>query len=170
MTDETKLTKAQLLERIEAAWEELQVVLGGLDEATMTRPDTASGWAVTDHLNHLAAWERGIAYLLTHRSRYEGMGITPEQWRDLTMDEINEVVHRAGEGRPAAEALAFFRQSHMEMLNALAGLNDADLARPYGDFGPEETYADRPIIGWIVGDTYDHYEEHLGYIRAAIAG
>jgi hypothetical protein len=167
--NENEITKAQLLERIEASWEELQTVLGSLDDAPLTRVDPASGWAVIDHLTHLAAWERGIAYLLTHRSRYEGMGITPKQWRDLTMDEVNEVVHQAGKGRVAAETLAIFRQSHTEMLDALAEMSDADLMRPYRDFSASEADSDQPIIGWIIGDTYEHYEEHLGYIRAAIA-
>jgi hypothetical protein len=169
MTNENEMTKAQLIERIETSWEELQAVLSRLDEAAMRRADSASGWAVTDHLTHLAAWERGIAYLLTHRPRHEGMGISAEQWRDLTMDEINEVVHEAGQGRVAAEALAIFRQSHTEMLDALAELGDADLMRDYSAYDQDSAPSGRPIIGWIIGNTYDHYEEHLGYIRAVIA-
>ena len=52
------------------------------------------------------------------------------------------------------------------MLDALAPLSDEDLQRPYSDFDPAATQgADRPIIGWIVGDTYDHYDEHRGWIE-----
>jgi hypothetical protein len=168
--DENEITKSQLLERIESSWEELQTVLRGLDEASLTQVDPASGWAVTDHLSHLAAWERGIAYLLTKRPRPEGMGISAEQWHDLTMDEINEELHRAGLGRSATEALAAIQLSHTEMLDALAGLSDADLRRDYSEFDAAAAYAGRPIVSWIMGNTFDHYDEHLGYIRAAIAG
>lgn len=167
MSDESELTMAELLGRINAGWDELQNALAGLDEAGMSRVDPTSGWAVTDHLAHLAAWERGIAYLLTGRPRYEGMGITAEQWGRLTMDEMNEEIVRHGRERSAAEAIAYSRLAHDDMLNALAGLGDADLRRDYADFDPGSEPSGRPIVGWIVGDTYDHYHEHLDYIRSA---
>ena len=170
MSDESGMTKDQLLNRIEPAWEELMDVLVGLDDEAKTRVDPNSGWAITDHLNHLAAWERGIAYLLTGRQRHEGMGVSAEQWRGLTTDEINDVIYQEGRRHSAAQAMALFRMAHTEMLNALAGLKDEDLTRDYSEFDKEEAFSGRPIIGWIIGDTYEHYEEHLGYIRAALAG
>lgn len=168
MANETVMTKTQLLERIQTGWEELMGVLIGLDDETKMRNDPASGWSIGDHLFHLAAWEQGIAYLLTGRSRTEGMGVTSEQWRDLSMDQINDIVHERGRGRPWAEAMATLRMAHEEMLNALAGLDDADLQRGYSTFDARSEANGRPIIGWIIGDTYDHYEEHLGYIRALL--
>lgn len=170
MANETEMTKAQLLESIQTGWEELMGVLVALDDASKERVDLASGWAICDHLYHLAAWEQGIAYLLTGRSRTAGMGITADQWRDLTMDQINDLVHERGRGRPAAEAMATLRMAHTEMLDALAGLDDADLQRGYSTFDSQDKEDGRPIIGWIIGDTYDHYEEHLGYIRELISG
>lgn len=164
MANVNETTKAQLLERIQTGWERLMDVLAGLDDETKERVDPASGWAIRDHLFHLAAWEQGIAYLLTGRSRTEGMGITATQGRNLTMDQINDVVFERGRERSAAEALAASRMAHEEMLNALADLDDADLQRSYSTFDSQDGDNDRPIIGWIIGDTYEHYEEHLGYI------
>jgi hypothetical protein len=98
------------------------------------------------------------------------MGVTPEEWQAHTMDEVNDLVHQRSQERDAAEALAAFRAAYQAMLDALAPLEDADLQRPYSDFDPAATrYADRPIAGWIIGDTYEHYEEHLGYIRSMLA-
>lgn len=168
MADRTDLTKIQLLERIQTGWEELMAVLVGLDDAAKERADPVTGWTIGDHLFHLAAWEQGIAYVLTGRSRTEGMGITAEQWRDLAMDQINDLVHERGRGRSAAEAMATLRMAHEAMLEALAGLDDADLQRGYSTFDPQSKDNGRPIIGWIIGDTYDHFEEHLGYIRAML--
>lgn len=168
MSDEPQLSKAELLDRIESAWEELNVVIRGLDEAQLARVDDETGWSVADHLNHLAAWERGIAYVLAGRSRSEGMGVTQEQWSGLTMDEINNVVHSQGQARGPAGALADFRAAHVAMLDALEGLDDADLQRGYSSFDLQAKPDDRPIIGWVIGDTYDHYAEHLGYIRASL--
>lgn len=169
MSEETQLSKADLLDRIESAWEELNVVIQGLDETRLARIDEETGWSVADHLTHLAAWERGIAYVLTGRPRPEGMGITQAQWVDLTMNEINDVIHDQGSQRGAAAALAGFRDAHAAMLDALGGLDDADLRRGYTTFDPQDEPDDRPIIGWIIGDTYDHYGEHLGYIRESLS-
>ena len=169
MSDEMQQSKTALLDRIESAWEELQVAISGLDEALLARVDDESGWSVADHLTHLAAWERGIAYVLTGRSRAEGMGITQALWVELTMDEVNDVIHEQGRRLGAARALADFRAAHAAMLDALEGLDDADLQRGYTTFEPQDEPDDRPIIGWIIGDTYDHYAEHLGYIRASLS-
>ena len=169
MTSESEMTKTRLLEHIQTGWEELMDVLAGLDDETKERVDPASGWAIRDHLFHLAAWEQGIAYLLTGRSRTDGMGITTAQGRDLTMDQINDVVFERGRERSAAEALATLRTAHEEMLNALAGLDDTDLQRGYSTFDAQGGDNDRPITGWITGDTYEHYEEHLDYIREFLA-
>jgi hypothetical protein len=165
-----QIGKTELMDRIAGGYEAFERVLRGLDETRLSRPGPDGGWAIKDHLFHLAAWERGVAWLLGGRSRTEGMGVTADEWRELTMDEVNDLVYSRSRERGAAEAPAAFRQAHQEMLDALAPLGDADLQRPYSDFDPAATrYADRPIVGWIIGDTYEHYEEHLGYIRALLA-
>ena len=164
-----QISKTELMDRIAASYEAVEQLLAGLDGLQINHPGP-EGWAVKDHLFHLAAWERGIAWLLGRRSRTEGMGVTPEEWQAHTMDEVNDLVHQRSRERDAAEALAVFREAHQAMLDALAPLEDADLQRPYSDFDPAATrYADRPIVGWIIGDTYEHYEEHLGYIRSLLA-
>lgn len=169
MTDEIKITKAELLDRIEPAWEELINLVKDLDDPTMTRINPESGWAVVDHLNHLAAWVRGIGYLLTSRSRYEGMGINAEQWRELTLDEVNHVIQRRGRRRTPAEAIENLRAAHAEFLDGMAPLNDEDLMRDYSHYDPAEPEAGQPIISWIIGNTLEHYKEHSAYIRRTIA-
>lgn len=165
MTD--KASKTELMDRIAYAYEALERTLAGLDETQMARPDPTSGWTIKDHLFHLALWERGVAWLMTGRSRYEGMGITAQEWRDLEMDQGNDLVYKRHRERPPAEALTTFRDAHREMLEALAPLGDDDLLRPYADYDvAERLWPDRPILGWIAGDTYEHFAEHLGYIQA----
>jgi len=168
MTD--GMSKTELMDRIGDAWERLRRALAPLDEAQLTRPGPET-WAIKDHLNHLAGWERGVAWLLGGRSRYEGMGVTPEEWRTLEMDQVNNLIYERSRERSGAEALAVLRDAHQEMLDALAPMDDADLLRPYTDFDPQaERFAGRPILGWIRGDTFEHYEEHLGYIQTILAG
>jgi hypothetical protein len=165
-----QITKADLMDRIADAFEALEMVLARLDDATMARPDATSGWAIKDHLFHLAAWEQGVARLLAGRSRFEGMGVTREEWAARTMDEVNDLVYQRNRDSTPGQALTAFRAAHQEMLDALAPLGNADLQRPYTDFDPQATqWAERPIVGWIIGDTFEHYEEHLGYIQSLLA-
>ena len=164
-----QISKTELMDRMAAGYEAIERVVAGLDGLQISHPGP-EGWAVKDHLFHLASWERGIACLLGRRSRTEGMGVTPEEWQALTMDEVNNLVYQRNQERSAAEALAAFREAHQAMLDALAPLEDADFQRPYSDFDQAATrYADRPIVGWIIGDSYEHYEEHLTYMRAILS-
>jgi hypothetical protein len=164
-----QMSKTELMDRMAAGYEALERVVAGLDGRQISHPGP-EGWAIKDHLFHLAAWERGIAWLLSGRLRTEGMEITAEEWYNLTMDQVNDLVYHRNRERTAAEALAAFREAHQAMLDALAPLSDADLQRPYADYGEGGGQsADRPIVGWIIGDTYDHFEEHLTYIQAILA-
>lgn len=165
MTEENQFTMPELLGRVNDSWQALQGLLDSLDDETLAAKDPDSGWAIVDHLNHIAAWERGIAYLLTGKPRTEGMGITAEQWRDLTMDEVNDVLVEHGRRRTTAETLAYSRAVHAEMVAALNGLEVADLLRDYASFDADGAFPGRPMIGWVVGDTFEHYDEHAGYIR-----
>ena len=70
-----QISKTELMDRITAGYEALERVLRGLDDAQLSRSGSDEGWAIKDHLFHLAAWERGIAWLLGRRSRTEGMEI-----------------------------------------------------------------------------------------------
>lgn len=169
MTEETRLTKTELLTRIAAAWAELNSSISGLDDLALKRIKTAGGWTIKDTLAHLAMWERGIVYLLSRRPRPEGMYITIDQWKSLTLDEINDVIHRQWQYRPAAESRDALQAAHDEMLAALAGLDDDQLYLDYSHYDPTAAPAGRPVIDWVIGNTYGHFKEHAGYIRDALA-
>ena len=50
----------------------------------------------------------------------------------------------------------------------LAGLSDADLLKTYRHYQPDEPEENSgaPIIGWIAGNTYEHYAEHQAWVEA----
>lgn len=168
MDESERMTVAELTARIDAGWAALQRVLERFDEAALARRDPATGWSITDHLAHLAAWEGGIAALLRRESRAEGMGITEAEWRDLTMDQINDVIVARNATRTPAEARARFAEVHADLLAAIRGLSDDDLLKGYSTFAPEEAEHDTgaPVVGWIIGNTYEHYAEHVGWFEA----
>lgn len=168
MAEETRPTKAELLARIATGWDDLENVISGLDDKALKRINTAGGWTIKDNLAHLAMWERGIVSLLSRRPRPLGMGISADQWKDLTMDEINDVIHRQWQYRPAAEARDALRTAHDEMLAILAELDDEQLNLDYSHYDPTAAHAGRPVIDWVVGNTYEHFKAHAGYIRDAL--
>lgn len=163
-------TIADLQVRMEDGWRALNAALKQFDESEMTAVDPQSGWSIKDHLAHLAAWEAGVVAVLRRGNRAAGMGITDDEWRDLKMDQLNDVIYERNKDRSLSEVQTHLSNVHADMVSAVAGLSDGDLLRSYATFQPGETgdFVGNPIIGWIVGDTYEHFEEHLQYLEGRL--
>ena len=171
MSDSRPQGKNDLLAHLHTGWNDLQTRLGQLTETQMTTPNSQDGWAVKDHLTHLAAWELGIAALLQKEPRYPAMGLD-ENWvhqEGVGYDALNDHIFHQHRGKSLAEAQQYLQNAHEALLAALDELSDEDLQRPYSFFQPHESGVDNgnPIIGWIMGNTYEHYEEHWPWISAA---
>lgn len=160
--------KAELLERIGWSRAALEGAIDRLSETQLTAPRDQQGWSVKDHLAHLAAWERSLAYLLRGRPRHEGLGVDEAAYLEDDEDGLNAVIHEHNQARPLPEVLVAFRQSHEQVLDALAGLTDADLLKTYSHYLPDEPGQDsgEPILKRIVGNTEEHYAEHRRWIEA----
>ncbi|MBE7553805.1 MAG: ClbS/DfsB family four-helix bundle protein [Anaerolineales bacterium] len=162
-------TKADLLARMAQGRAALEQALGRLSEAQLTKLGPSGGWAIKDHLAHLAAWERGIATLLQHRPRWAAMGLDEAAISDYDEEDVNALIYQQNKDRSLAEVLADFHEAHRQMLAALDGLSDAELFKPYAYYTGEEAGDNtRPIIGWIIGNTYEHYAEHQAWIEAML--
>jgi hypothetical protein len=161
------MTKDEYVERIEAAWRELEEAVGGLDAEGLRR-GVPGGWRVQDHLTHLAAWEASLLALLEGEDRVAAMGLAGMD--DAGIDEINAALYERHRDGSPVEALAELRESHRRLLRKLHEMSDEAFSRPYSDFQPWAAGEDRhlPVSGWIAGNTWEHYEEHLGYIRPAL--
>ncbi len=162
------MNKAELLQRIESGWVALQTHLAQLSEVQMNRPNPQDGWAIKDHLSHLATWELGVAAMLQKESRYRAMGLDEVAVLQSNpgYDALNDMIFRQHEGKTVAEAQAYLRQAHEAMIAALVELDDADLQRGYSFYQPQEPGEERdaPIMNWIIGNSYEHYEEHWAWI------
>jgi uncharacterized protein (TIGR03083 family) len=171
MTDQPdqRLTKAELRTHIDEAWSALQAFIGTLTPHDMTEPTDAAGWTVKDHLFHLAAWESSLIALLERRSRGDEMGVSPEAWASRDIDRMNEDIRQRHAAQSADEAVARLRDVHARFLAKLddAALTDDDLYQPYNSYQPESPRTD-PIIGWLKGDTYEHYAEHIPWMTAIV--
>ena len=161
--------KAELLERMNSSYAALVELIQPLSETQISRP-AQSGWAIKDHLAHLAAWEIGVAALLQHQPRFAAMQVEEAVAQGKNTDELNDLIYQQNAGLSPAEAREKFEAAHREMLQALAAMSDTDLYRPYADYLPAGSQGSQdPVMNWIAGDTYEHFDEHNTWIREIIS-
>ncbi len=152
---------------IEKGWAELDGLIYALGPhgLTITGPD---GWAVKDHLVHIAAWERSLLALLDGTDRRTAMGV-PEGPEET--DALNAAVWSLHRTKTSEEAVRYYRDAHHALMLVLGSMTDADLQLSYNHYQPNDPRSaddDRPVIGWVAGNTYDHYAEHIGWIDQLI--
>jgi len=162
---QSNLTKERLLERIESGWAELDQLQARMDDRGAVEPPK-DGWGLNDHLAHIAAWELSLTALLTGGDRSAAVGVPAGDDHDT--DSVNAIIHQRLRGLTTAEVRALLRGTHAQLRDVLASLTDDDLVKPYSHYQPHEARDgdNRPVIGWITGNTFDHVHEHLDAMRA----
>jgi hypothetical protein len=152
-----------LIARGRAQLEEWIATLGA---AKLSAP-AKDGWAIKDHLAHLAAWEAGTAALLRGESRYAAMGVDLGKLAPNDFDAINKLIYALHKDESPEQVLNYFHEAHIGLQAELAKLSDDDLTKPYSHFQPNDKRdnSGNPILGWIDGNTYGHYAEHIVWIR-----
>ncbi len=164
--------KAEQLERIDESWLRLNGFIESLTPAQLAGPTDAAGWTVKDHLAHLAAWERGLVFLLQRRPRHEGMGVEESVYLQAGLDDLNEAIRQVTVDTPIDEVIADLRGTHEQLRAMIAAMPEDDLRRTYSWFLPDEPGEDdgRPIISRIAANTDGHFDEHLPWMQAIVAG
>jgi hypothetical protein len=153
--------KAELMAWIRKERAGLEEVVGRLSEEEMIRPGP-EGWSVKDHLAHLVTWEQILLiHHLKGRSVAEATAMdeaTAKATEEMTAEGgLNDFFFKRDNDRPLAEVLADFHESYRRILAALEAESFESLMRPYHD--------NRPLLNWVRGDTYGHYEEHRKIIE-----
>jgi hypothetical protein len=156
--------KADLLGRIQNEWEALDRLVSRLSEDQLNVRDSG-GWSTKDNLAHLASWEQFmILCYLQKRPAYQSIQIDEKTFKKLDENGINEILFRRNKDQSAAEVLKLFRDSHQQVLAYLEKIPFEELMKALDKDDPEA----KPVILWVIGDTYDHYSEHQANIRKLI--
>jgi hypothetical protein len=141
---------ADTLARLDRGWDTLENTVTGLDGATLSEVRDPAGWAAKDHLMHVAAWEEAFLASLDGRPRHEALGIDAALLRDGDDNSVNAAIFSRHRDRPLPDVLAAIRTTHAALRARVAALRD------------EASLAEVP------GPTWEHYEEHLGWIRELV--
>jgi hypothetical protein len=163
MTEKDKLT-----ERIESSYNELMSLAKSLGDEGLGVTGS-DGWAVKDHLIHLGSWERSLLGLLEGLDRVAAMGVPGVEHETEAINRAVWVLHR---NKSPQEAIAFFAGTHAQLMSALEKFSYDDLQLPYSHYQSETKGVegvDRPVIAWVAGNTYEHYEEHIPWITSLTA-
>jgi hypothetical protein len=138
-------TRAELLAREQADWDELTATWRGLPASALTRPGACGpAWSVKDVMNHVAAWQeaalRIIPELLAGRRATLGAGT----------DRFNAQQQAADRGRSLAATRRRLAASRRALLALIEHIPDAPLLDPAGR-----------VNWWVRYTTYSHYGEHI---------
>ena len=168
MRDTTPKTTAEVLSRLDRAWDALERTVSRLTPAQLVDVRDPAGWAVKDHLMHVAVWEDALLARLTGRPTHEALGLD-EATLGQDEDAENAALFERHRHRSLADVLDAVRASHRATRARLAALGDLAIAGTVGDVLPPGGERDgNPAVAWIAGNTWEHYEQHHNWIRELV--
>jgi hypothetical protein len=151
-------TKSELVQQIELRWAALAEVVKQLTPTQLTTP-LDGDWTGKDLMAHITAWEQRLLELL-QRGRAQPSGFTMEGVEDWDVDRLNEQYYEVNRVRPQTEVNRDFYQVHEQLMAELSLWPD-DLTHPQWS----SWHGGSPLWQIIPGDTYEHYDEHIGVLR-----
>lgn len=161
------LTRSEVFDRIASSCGVLESLLSKLTPQQWQQP-LGDGWSPVVHLAHITAWEESLLALLNRQSRAKAMAVPDELWQAHDTDAINAHIARRASKQSEATVKARFQAVHQALLTRLSQLDDEDLALPYAHYQPDAPDVTAPILGWVLGNTSDHYDAHAGWLRSGL--
>ena len=82
------------------------------------------------------------------------------------VDAINAVIAARAQGESISSILGDSQATHAALLTQLEAMTTADLGLPYSHYQPDDPPPNtKPVAAWIHGNTWDHYDEHIGWLQ-----
>lgn len=151
-------TTTRVLDSIRAARARLEALIAAHDEAALVRPGP-EGWSFKDHLAHMTAWRRMVLGYLEGKPQHEGLGLD-RAVAEAGEEAINAALQARDRDKPWPQVLAEYRAVYDELVGRVADYTEGDWQAPY----PLTPSTGRPRLGNIEGNTFDHDDEHLGWV------
>ena len=162
MTDQ--ITKARLIETLQASRATLDALLAEIPTQWMVEPGAAGDWSVKDVVAHLTYHDRWLADRLHEQLR--GERYQPGELDFMEFDQRNERIYRQYRDLPLDQVLAESRSSFQRLLEGVHAHAEAFLIEP-------QTFEGAPgpvvVAEMLRSEVYDHYAAHLPSIRTWLA-
>ncbi|GAP12522.1 hypothetical protein LARV_00258 [Longilinea arvoryzae] len=153
------IDRRELLQNMQAGRSRLESAVAGLRDEQFLAPVLDGGWSIKDVLAHLAFWENrvGDIYLglvIGELSNLEG--------ENLSVDALNALVYERNRLTPLAQVRENESWAYQALKRFAAAASEEHLFSP-------TCFAwtrGHPFVEWIIGNTYEHYDEHLPVLLA----
>lgn len=156
------MSKARLLEEIQAERNHLRALIAPLSDEQMCQPVFEGQRSIKDILVHITAWEQRCIRWIEASLR----GETPERpepgyaWEDI--DRLNERTFVENQHRPLQDVLADSARSYEQLLEEVRSLSEEDLTDP-----DRFAWTEGEQLAWYIGaNSFEHYHEHGDQIYA----
>ena len=153
---EEEFTKENLLARLFAGREAFEAALARVPEEQMQTIILHDDWSVQDLLGHIAFWQELAASDLGALRA----GQTPNLVTD--MDALNARILNDFRHLSLDEVREREQVAYQHVLDMIESATDDELFKP-------DHFAwtnGNPFLAWIVGNTWEHYAEHLPELQA----
>lgn len=161
--------KRAVLRQARQRWDALHALIEGLPVHEIEQP-LGDGWSVKVHIAHIAAWEASTAALLQREHRGDALGVPRELWESEDTDAVNDVIAKRAAARDWVDIERESLATHNQLLTLVESMTQEELDLPYSDYAPyDPPYNATPVIAWVNGNTWDHYNEHIAWITAGLA-
>jgi hypothetical protein len=152
--------KVELLALLRSEYGNFAEATAGLSEAQMTAPGAEVKWSVKDIAAHLLFWQGRAVFLLECASTiYQP---DKDRWRGADVDTHNEQNFQAQRARPTADVLRDLAVSQKSVVDLLEALPEDAIFTP----GRFDWLKGISLAEGVGNETYGHYEEHMGSLRA----
>ncbi|UYN91166.1 MAG: ClbS/DfsB family four-helix bundle protein [Anaerolineales bacterium] len=170
MNDAIDFSKEELLQRIQDGWDRLHAFMDEHSDEQLTGPTDVAGWTAKDHLMHLSVWSGSMVAVLNGKPRRDYMEISREDWATLseTYDVVNGILQQRYKDLPLADVRKAVEEKHKELVARTEAMTEEELQLPYSHYQPNSK-STTPIFEYIVGNTFEHYDEHIGWMKTLIS-
>ncbi len=146
------MKRGRLYERLESRWRELHDAIQGLSDDSLLEAGAVGQWSIRDVLAHVTAWDEEALKALP--VILEGGRVPRYSTLYGGIDAFNAQAQGRKMGLSLEQVFAELEGTHQRLLSYLKGVQDAA-------FNRENRFLRR-----LRQDTYGHYREHAGQIRA----
>jgi|WetSurMetagenome_2_1015567.scaffolds.fasta_scaffold15784_3 hypothetical protein len=156
--------KIDLLEEIEREWSALLYSIEKLSLEEMVSP-VEGGWSPKDNIAHLSEWMKILlGYHMDKRPAAEVVGVDPSVVKDWNFEKMNKIFYERNKDRDPEDVFDELKLVYSEVVARLESTPFEELMKPRFDDDPEK----RPLLGWILGNTSEHFAEHRENIEKAL--